>query len=140
MTAKLITLAALAAALAGCGDEAPRSTAPPLTPPEQRVRVDRGTIVVRGDFAPDSAGPLALNGRYRATFTQRGSGVDFAAEVPFTAHLEQPRPTGAPRAIALFETAARTGTATFTARGRWELLVDFGDSPFEITLTPEAGS
>lgn len=92
---------------------------------------------MRGDFAPDSSGPLTLDGAYRATFTQRGADVDFTAEVPFTAHLEQPRASGAPRRITLFETAARSGATTFTARGRWELLVDFGDSPFAITLTPQ---
>lgn len=137
--AKLITTLGVAAALCGCGSAAPRSTAPPVTPPDQRVRVQGGTIVFRGDVAPDSSGPLTLTGRYRATFSQGGPGVDFAAEVPFTAHLEQPRASGAPREIALFQAARRTGAATFTARGRWELLVDFGDSPFVITLTPAAG-
>lgn len=137
MRRELTTLLLAAATVAGCGSAAPTSSAPPATPADQRVRSDARRIVLRGDFGPDEFGPLELRGRYRATFVQRGTGVDFAAEVPFTAHLEQDRPGGgAPRRIALFETAAPTGATTVTAQGRWRLLVDFGDSPFSVTLAP----
>lgn len=90
---------------------------------------------MRGDYAPDERGPLTLDGRYRATFTQRGDDVDFAGEVPFTAHLTQQRASGTPRTVKLFQRAARTGAATLTAHGRWTLDIDFGDSPFEVVLT-----
>ena len=135
MRRDLLTSLLAALGLAACGAPAPRSTAPPVTPAAQRLEklVDR--IVVRGDNAPDEQGPFPLDGRYRATFTQRGGGVDFKGEVPFTAHLEQ-RTGGAPRVLKLFQRAARTGSATITARGRWTLVVDFGDSPFEVVLRP----
>ena len=45
---------------------------------------------------------------------------------------------GEPERIPLFETAARTGRKLVTARGRWTLVVDFGDSPFTVQLTPDA--
>jgi hypothetical protein len=133
-------MTALAAAvLGGCGGAKPAPTdAPPATPRAERVREQAGAIVVRGDVGPDQFGPLALRGTYRVTFAQQGAGVDFAREVPFTAHLEQDRGGGdAPRRRALFQRAARTGATTVTADGRWTLLVDFGDSPFTVTLTPK---
>ena len=125
--------------MAGCGGtSAPRSTAPEPVPADQRLRTSGERIAVRGDVAPEEYGPLDLRGRYRVSFAQRGEGVDFAAEVPFTARLEQrPRGGGAPKVLELFEQAARTGATTVTARGRWMLVVDFGDSPFAVTLTPD---
>jgi len=129
--------AVLTASLAvGCGAAAPRSTAPPATPKAERLQARGERFVLRGDVAPDEFGPLALLGRYTVAFRQIGSGVDFSAEVPFTARLEQDRAGGAPRRIDLFERATRTGSVTVTARGRWRLVVDFGDLPFEVTLTP----
>lgn len=125
---------------AGCGggDPAPApSTAPPATPPGARIVAEGGRIVLRGDVAPDTFGPLDLRGRYRVRFRQRGRGVDFGAEVPFTAHLEQARGAGAPRVLPLFEAAAARGAKLVTARGRWSLVVDFGDSPFEVVLSPQ---
>jgi hypothetical protein len=56
--------------------------------------------------------------------------------VPFTARLEQPTADGPGKTIELFERAARTGTTTVTARGRFEVVVDFGDSPYELVLEP----
>ena len=123
-------------ALAGCGAAPPRSTAPRPTPADQRLSAQDGRLVVRGDYAPAERGPLELHGRYRVTFRQRGAGVDFRREVPFTAHLEQARAGGAPARVALFQRAAASGVSTVRAEGRWTLAVDFGDSPFEIVLTP----
>lgn len=137
MTRILYPVALAAALLCGCGTAAsPAPTAPPATPRDQREQRSAGRIVLRGDVAPDQFGPLALSGTYRVTFAQRGSGVDFAKEVPFTAHLEQARGSGAPRSRKLFQTAARTGSAVLTVKGRWTVLVDFGDSPFTLTFTP----
>ncbi len=124
------------ALLPGCGDAAPPSSAPAATPPAARLTTAGDRIVLRGDVAPDSFGPLELRGAYRVRFRQRGTGVDFGAEVPFTAHLEQARGAGAPRVLPLFERAAATGATEVTARGRWQLVVDFGDSPFEVELSP----
>jgi len=133
----ITSIAGVAAILmAGCGKAPLRSTAPPATPKAERVQVQGTRIVLRGDTAPDELGPLVLHGRYRVAFRQSGSGIDFSAEVPFTAHLEQARGTGVPRRIALFQRAAQSGSVTATARGRWNLVVDFGDLPFAVTLTP----
>ena len=138
MTRILHTASLVALLLTGCGAVPATPTAPPATPRAQRVQQQAGRIVLRGDVGPDQFGPLALAGAYRVTFTQRGAGVDFAREVPFTAHLEQDRGGGsAPRRLGLFLRAARSSASMVTARGRWTLLVDFGDSPFTVTLTPK---
>lgn len=94
-----------------------------------------GAITVRGDYAPDRHGPYALHGRYRVRFVQRGAGVDFAHEVPFTAHLEQPAAGGPGKTIKLFERAAARGSTTVTAAGRFDVVIDYGDSPYELVLT-----
>jgi hypothetical protein len=65
-------------------------------------------------------------------FVQRGAGVDFATEVPFTAHLEQPAANGPGKRVELFEKAARSGRTEVTADGRFRVVVDYGDSPYEI--------
>jgi hypothetical protein len=110
----------------------------PTTPAAQRSEVSAGRVVVRGDYAPGRRGPYALDGRYRVRFTQRGRGVDFAAEVPFTAHLEQPAPSGPGKTVRLFQRAARSSATTVTVHGRYEVVVDFGDSPYELELVPVA--
>lgn len=138
--ASLLPCCGALALLAGCGSTAPRSVAPPATPAAQRQQVTRDRVVLRGDVAPEEYGPLRLDGRYRVAFVQRGAGVDFATEVPFTAHLEEAGTPGAPRQRKLFERAAQTGTTTVAARGRWRVVVDFGDSPFELTLTRLPGA
>jgi hypothetical protein len=123
---------------AGCGSGA--SGAGPrvaTTPAAQRSVLRDGAITVRGDYAPDRHGPYALRGRYRVRFVQRGAGVDFRQEVPFTAHLEQPAADGPGRTIRLFERAAATGTTTVTATGRFDVVVDYGDSPYTLVLTPQ---
>ena len=123
----------VAALLAGCGQQQP--TAVGTVPSDARVTTRGSTIVVRGDYGPDEHGPFTFDGRYDVRFTQRGTGVDFRAEVPFTAHLEQPDVNGPGRRVRLFQTAARTGRAVVTARGRFRVVVDFGDSPYEIRFT-----
>lgn len=131
---RTLTISFLAVALLGCGAPAtPADKPPPATKPA--LTSAGGTFTAKGDVAPQEYGPLTLDGRYEATFTQQGSGVDFRREVPFTAHLEDAGATGAPKRTELFETAARQGRKTFTARGRLTLLVDFGDSPFTVEIT-----
>src|SRR4051812_38339585 len=130
----LAALLVVVVVVAGCGTT--QGPAVPTTPATKRT-VDRGTeIVLRGDYGPDRHGPVTLDGRYAVRFTQRGAGVDFAREVPFTAHLEQPTVGRAPPRIALFKTAARTGSTTITAHGRYDVVIDFGDSPYEIVIRP----
>ena len=122
--------------LAGCGsgDERASKTVA-TTPAALRSDTGGGRVVVRGDYAPDRLGPFAFDGRYRVRFVQRGAGVDFGAEVPFTAHLEQPG-DGPPKTVELFEDAAASGTRTISLRGRYEVVVDFGDSPYRIEFAP----
>jgi hypothetical protein len=132
-----ITCLVLAAGvLAGCGQGASETSTVATTPQAQRSVQHAGAITVRGDYAPDQHGPYTLHGRYRVRFVQRGAGVDFADEVPFTAHLEQPSADGAPKTIKLFQKAAAQGTTTVTADGRWDVVIDYGDSPYELVLTP----
>jgi hypothetical protein len=131
------TLAVAAALLiAGCGgtDESPIAT----TPPAKRSEVQGRRITVRGDYAPGRHGPFPLSGRYRVRFTQRGTGVDFAREVPFTAHLEEPAAGRRGRTVALFRRAERSGATTVTAHGRYDVVVDFGDSPYTVVFEPAA--
>jgi hypothetical protein len=133
-------VAALASAIliAGCGSGGSSARGPQVTtiPAAQRQVERAGVITVRGDVAPDEHGPFALHGRYRVTFTQTGAGVDFSQEVPFTAHLEDTAADGPGRSIKLFERAAAKGTTAVTADGEFSVVVDFGDSPYEIVLRP----
>ena len=134
-----ITWLAVAATLlaTGCARNADRTTTTVATTPEtQRSTEHAGTITVRGDYAPDQHGPYRLHGRYRVRFLQRGAGVDFRTEVPFTAHLEEPTDAGPPKTIKLFQKAAANGTTTVTADGPYNLVIDYGDSPYEVVLTP----
>jgi hypothetical protein len=122
--------------LAGCGDAARSASTVQTTPAAQRSVQHAGVIAVRGDYAPGEHGPYTLYGAYRVRFTQYGQGVTWADEVPFTAHLEAAVSGGSARTIRLFERAARTGTTTIRADGRFVLAVDYGDSPYEVVLTP----
>lgn len=134
---KLITSATLLAiAAGGCGGSLSSSSTVATTPTAQRSVQQAGVITVRGDYAPDEHGPYDLHGRYLVRFAQRGTGVNFRQEVPFTAHLEQGAAAGPGRRIKLFQKAAATGTTSVRADGRFQVLVDFGDSPYEIVLTP----
>jgi hypothetical protein len=128
------TLVAIAAG--GCGGSLSSSSTVATTPAAQRSVQQSGVITVRGDYAPDEHGPYDLHGRYTVHFAQRGAGVDFQQEVPFTAHLEQGAAAGPGRKIKLFQKAAASGATTVDADGRFQVLVDFGDSPYEIVLTP----
>jgi hypothetical protein len=135
LTTPLVAVVVLAAG--GCGDEQ-RSEV--RTAPAAQRSVTQGTsIVVRGDYGPDEHGPFAFDGRYDVRFVQRGAGVDFGAEVPFTAHLEQPAANGPGRRVRLFQVAARAGRTTVSARGRFRVVVDFGDSPYELRFTRAGG-
>jgi hypothetical protein len=125
-------LVALAAVAAGCGGQAASEVA--TTPPEKRTITRPDQIVLRGDYAPDSHGPLELDGRYTVRFTQRGAGVDFSREVPFTAHLERPTTGGPPPKIPLFKKASRSGSTTITVHGSYDVVIDFGDSPYAIVM------
>jgi hypothetical protein len=134
-TTPLVVLVVLAAG--GCGDE--QGSEVRTVPAAQRSVADGTSIVVRGDYGPDEHGPFAFDGRYAVRFVQRGSGVDFGAEVPFTAHLEQPAADGPGRRVRLFQAAARAGRTTVRARGRFRVVVDFGDSPYELRFTRTGG-
>jgi hypothetical protein len=135
MRRHLTTPLLVAALLAGCGEAQPSQV--PTTPAAQRQATTGKSIVVRGDYAPDEHGPFLFRGHYAVRFLQRGAGVDFHSEVPFTAHLEQPDAGGPGRTVKLFQAAAQSGSAQITARGRFRVVVDFGDSPYEIRFTLE---
>lgn len=114
----------------------PPSSTVRTTPASQRSVQHGGAITVRGDYGPQEHGPYTLRGAYRVRFTQDGQGVTWGDEVPFTAHLEVAGSAGPAPTIPLFERAARTGATTIRADGRFLLAVDYGDSPYEIVLTP----
>jgi hypothetical protein len=135
LTTALVALAILGA---GCAEE-PRD-AVRTVPADQRESSDGSAIVVRGDYGPAERGPFTFSGRYTVRFVQRGAGVDFAREVPFTAHLEQPDPDGPGKQLKLFQAAARSGRTQITARGRYRVVVDYGDSPYEIRFVQESGT
>src|SRR4029453_4881327 len=117
MSAHLTTplLAVVVLAAGGCGDE--QRSEVRTAPAPQRSVTQGLLIVVRGDYGPDEHGPFAFDGRYDVRFVQRGAGVDFGAEVPFTAHLEQPAANGPGRRVKLFQAAAPPGRPTGSARG-----------------------
>jgi hypothetical protein len=127
---------AVAIVLAGCGGASSPTSTVRTTPADQRSVQHGGAITVRGDYAPGEHGPYALHGRYRVRFTQVGQGVTWGDEVPFTARLEAAGASGTARTIPLFERATRTGATTIRADGRFLLAVDYGDSPYEVVLTP----
>jgi hypothetical protein len=95
-----------------------------------------GEVLVRGDASPAQRGPYTLRGRYRARFEQvapEDPGLDFSQQTAFVARLER-----GGDAIALFRGAARRGSAVIDVpAGHWRLVVDFGDYPFVIRLTPQ---
>jgi hypothetical protein len=143
--AAVVVIAGIAAG--GCGDGgqvqgegAPKTTT--VTPDLARKPKAEGEIVVRGEASPRSHGPYDLSGTYTARFQQyapEDPSLDFASQTPFTARLDPHADSdaGAKKAVALFETAARTGTATVRARGRLWIDVEFGDFPYVIRLTPK---
>jgi hypothetical protein len=137
MRHQITALAIMCAALAGCGSsgDSTGAVAVTTTPADQRSAVDGAGIVVRGDYGPDERGPFSFDGRYRVRFVQRGAGVDFTREVPFTALLVEPAADGPGRRIALFSSAAPSGSRTVEAHGRFLVVVDYGDSPYEIRFS-----
>jgi hypothetical protein len=139
MRAHLIRpLVAVLALAGGCAEG--RRTTVKTVPADQRASTAGSAIVVRGDYGPAERGPFTFAGRYEVRFVQRGAGVDFGAEVPFTAHLEQPAAGGPGKRVELFQAAARTGRTAITAHGRFRVVVDYGDSPFEIRFTAAASA
>ncbi|QEC49200.1 hypothetical protein FSW04_17525 [Baekduia soli] len=136
-TTLLLLAATVACGCGGAGGGAPAPAPVVHTVPKAERSVQRaGTITVRGDYAPDSHGPYTLDGRYRISFAQFGDGVDFRQEVPFTARLEQAVADGPGRRIPLFQRAARAGSKTIEVHGRYDVVVDYGDSPYELVLRP----
>jgi hypothetical protein len=129
---------AVAMVLAGCGGAVLPTATVRTTPIDQRSVQHGGVITIRGDYGPQEHGPYTLHGAYRVRFTQHGQGVAWGEEVPFTAHLETAGSAGPARMIPLFERAARTGATTIRADGRFALAIDYGDSPYEVVLTPVA--
>lgn len=147
MSRRALALVLLAACIAcpACGDggtvggQAPPTTT--VTPELATTPKAEGEIVVRGEASPGSHGPYELSGTYTARFEQyapEDPGLDFAAQTPFSARLDPHADSdaGARKAVPLFETAARTGTATVRAHGRLWIDVEFGDFPYVIRLTP----
>jgi hypothetical protein len=132
----ITSVALVVVAFSACGGGPDLASTVRTTPAAARSEQRAGAITVRGDYAPDQRGPYALHGRYSVRFTQRGAGVDFAKEVPFTAHLETVVDGGPGRTVPLFKRAAASGSTTIRADGRFALMVDYGDSPYAIVLTP----
>ena len=99
-----------------------------------------GEVLVRGQASPSERGPYALAGRYTVAFEQSAPEdprLDFGHETRFVAHLAQPGAQSAGRSIRLFDRAAKTARKSIDVpRGSWRLIVDFGDYPYVIRLTP----
>lgn len=144
-----LTPTAALALLGGCGG----ATGHDITRPVDVAARDRtapialetaprkpGEIVVRDPAAPADHGPYRLAGHYVARFEQlapEDPQLDFSTQTPLVAHLEQPSSTGPGRRVRLLSGAARTGTARVTVpAGRWHVVVDFGDYPYVIRLSP----
>jgi hypothetical protein len=130
--------------LAGCGGGAAATTAPPAnesaSAPLAQEKRRTGEVVVRGEASPAEKGPVVLDGRYVVRFQQiapEDPSLDFARETPFVAHLERPDARG--RSIKLFRTAAADGRTAVRASGRWRIVVDYGDFPFVLRMTPTDG-
>jgi hypothetical protein len=121
LTTALVVVLLLAAS--GCGDE--QRSEIRTVPAAQRSVTEGTSIVVRGDYGPDEHGPFAFDGRYDVRFVQRGA--------------EQPAANGPGRRVKLFQAAARAGRTTVSARGRYRVVVDFGDSPYELRFTRAGG-
>ncbi|WP_259310856.1 hypothetical protein [Capillimicrobium parvum] len=139
-----LLLLVLPVLLAGCGGGASSAPAPPTNEsaraPLAQEQRRPGEIVVRGEASPAEKGPVALDGRYEVRFQQiapENPDLDFAQETPFVARLEPPGGRG--RAIKLFRTAAADGRTVVRASGRWRIVVDYGDFPFVLRMTPIQG-
>jgi len=128
--------------VAGCGGGSTAADRPPANesasaPLAKEERVP-GEIVVRGEASPLQKGPVMLNGRYDVRFQQiapEDPDLDFSQETPFVARLEPPDGRGR-RSIKLFRSATGEGRTTVDESGRWRVVVEHGDFPFVLRLTP----
>jgi hypothetical protein len=140
----LAILTAGVLAVAGCGDaEAPRPTganAPAARDARAQLALaarpaGSGEVFARGSASPAEHGPYALRGRYVARFEQTAPedpALDFAGETAFVAELQRGQ-----QRVRLFRRAARSGRAVVDVpSGRWRVVVEFGDYPYVIRLTP----
>lgn len=138
----------LLAGLVGCGDGAEQEPTPPppaassahapalLTAPREP-----GEFVFDGEASPAAHGPIALHGRYKVRFAQyapEDPQLNFTTQTAFVAEL---RPGASPRSrsIALFRSAAASGSRVLQLDGRYRVEVVFGDFPYAIRFTPAGG-
>jgi len=143
LIAYALVVAPAAALLGGCGDgDSPATTATTSTalPALASRPPARGEIVVRGDSSPATHGPYTFEGRYLVRFEQyapEDPALDFSGQTPLTVGLQ--RRAGDPRgAIAVFESARRSGRRELEIRGRYFVDVSFGDFPYVIRFTPRS--
>jgi hypothetical protein len=141
MPTRLALLLVLAVALlSGCGSEsagAPTTTTAVLPALATRPPAP-GEIVLRGEASPATHGPYAFDGRYLVRFEQyapEDPKLDFGVQTPFSAAL-QPRRDDPRGAIALLQSAARSGRRVLAIRGRYFVSVSFGDFPYVVRFTP----
>ena len=139
----IAAIAVLAAALAGCGAEAPDP--PPAAGPQApgapallKREAGPGEVVVDGEASPRSFGPFRLVGRYRVRFAQYAPEApdrSFDGQTPFVAEL---RGVGGNRGwrVPLFSEAAARGRRTLELDGSYRVEVPFGDFPFVLRFTP----
>jgi hypothetical protein len=141
--AALLGAAALAAAVAGCGDSSAASSRAPEgvaalkgDPTLARAPKRAGELLLRADASPRTHGPVALDGRYVVRFEQyapEDPHLDFGSQTAFVADLQTPDGRPVRR---LFRAAAADGRTTITAHGRFLVDVSFGDFPYVVRFTP----
>jgi hypothetical protein len=145
LIAYALIAAPAAALLGGCGDgdsgaQASTSTTSAALPALASRPAGPGEIVVRGESSPATYGPFTLRGRYLARFEQyapEDPALDFSGQTPLTVSLQ--RRAGDPRgAIALLQSARRSGRSELEIRGRYVVDVAFGDFPYVLRFTPRA--
>jgi hypothetical protein len=145
-----VAIAAVAAVAAACGGSTrgPAGTgAPPPGDDVARpalVSAPRapGEIVVSGPASPATHGPFRFDGRYTVRFEQiapEDPDLDFAGQVAFVAVADRHAQQTDAGSVRLFRAAARTGRTRVTLRGRFYVDVAFGDFPYAIRFTPDAG-
>lgn len=131
--------------VAGCGGGSTTVQAPPTnestSAPLAKAAPKAGEIVVRGEASPVERGPVSLNGRYKVRFQQiapEDPDLDFSQQTPFAARLESAAVDGG-QSVKLFHSAAAKGRTTIDEHGRWRIVVEYGDFPFVLRLTPMSG-
>jgi hypothetical protein len=134
-----------AALLGGCGDgdsgaKASTSTTSAVLPALASRPAGPEEIVVRGENSPAMHGPYTFDGPYLVRFEQyapEDPALDFSGQTPLTVSLQ--RRAGDPRgAIAVFESARRSGRRELEIRGRYFVDVSFGDFPYVVRFTPRS--